>query len=129
MFFFTLLHHYIWWHYSASLAGYVRVSRNFWWYLFHIFSLSQLTATLFAPYKRMTEHPDGHFSFEGFFERTILNFFSRLVGAIIRLFILIIGTATILIYTFMSLAGFALWLGTPIFICLGIVTGIWFLLL
>jgi len=127
MFFFSFFHYYLWWHYSTSLVSYIRVSRNFWWYFFHIFSIPQLTATLFYPYKRIIERPSNHFSFGDLFERTVLNLFSRLVGVIIRISILIIGTLTILIYTVFSLAGFAIWLGTPILICFGVFVGGWLL--
>lgn len=124
MFFFTLLHHYLWWHYSASLVGYIRVSRNFWWYFFHIFSVQQLTLTLFSPYKRVVEYPSGNFSLKSLLERTILNFFSRLLGSIIRISILIVGISFLLIFTFVSLAGFAIWLGAPLLICFSMIGGI-----
>jgi hypothetical protein len=127
MSFVTFFYHYLWWHYSSSLVGYIRVSRNFWWYVFHIFSIPQLTATLFAPYKRIVEYPNSHFSLQNFFERVVLNLFSRIVGAIIRISILIVGISALLIYTFMSLAGFAIWLGAPILITLGVITGSWLL--
>lgn len=127
MFFFSLLHHYLWWHYSSSLVGYIRVSRNFWWYFFHIFSIPQLTATLFSPYKRIIEYPSSHFSFEALFERIVFNLFSRLVGSIIRISILLVGISSVMIYTFISLAGFAIWLGAPILICCGVIGGGWLL--
>lgn len=127
MFFFTVIHQYLWWHYSASLVGYVRVSRNFWWYFFHLFSIPLLAATLFAPYKRMVECPSGHFSFQNLLERTVLNIFSRLVGSIVRICILIIGLLTLTLYTAISLTGFAIWLSAPILICLGVFTGGWLL--
>lgn len=127
MFFFTFLHHYIWWHYSSSLAGYVRVSRNFWWYFFHIFSIRQLVFTLFAPYKRMVETPSAYFSFQNLFERIILNLFSRLVGSVARISIILVGVVTLTIYTIISMAGFAIWLASPLLIFLGVITGGWLL--
>jgi small-conductance mechanosensitive channel len=127
MFFFGLLHHYFWWHYSSSLVGYIRVSRNFWWYIFNLFSIPQLSTTLFAPYKRMVEYPSQHFSFERLFERIILNLFSRLVGGIIRICILGVGIIMLFSYTFISLAGFAIWLGAPLLIGFGVITGVWLL--
>lgn len=127
MFFFTVLEQYLWWHYQAALVGYIRVSRNFWWYFFHIFSIPQLTSTLFAPYKRITEPTYRHFSFKHFFERLFLNFLSRLVGAFIRITILLSGLTVIIAYTTISLMGFALWLGAPPLILFSFITGIWLL--
>lgn len=125
MFFFALLQHYLWWHYQAALVGYIRVSRNFWWYFFHIFSIPQLTTSLLAPYKRQLEYRQRRFSLHALFERVVLNTLSRLVGCIIRLSIIVVGFIVLTIYTTASLAGFALWLGAPVLIVHGVFGGIW----
>jgi len=127
MFFLAFVKHYLFWHYSLALVGYVRVSRNFWWFLFHYFSISILSATLFAPYKRQVEYPNSRFSLENLLERFVLNFFSRVVGFIVRLCIIVIGFIILCIYTTLSLAGFAFWLSAPLLIFVSVFFGIWLL--
>lgn len=129
MLFFSFLYHYLVWHYSFALVGYIRISRNIWWYLYNQFSIPQLTSTLFAPYKRQIEDKSKRFSLKRLVERIILNSLSRLAGFVIRISIILVGIFTIFIYTTLSIAGFAFWLGAPILIPLGFIMGIWFLLI
>jgi hypothetical protein len=114
----------VWWHYQDALVGYLRVSRNFWWYFFHVFSIPQLASSLYAPYKRQVEKRAYHFSLATLSEYLILNFLSRLLGFLVRVAIITTGFFILLVYTTLSIAGFTLWLAAPVLIILGISGGV-----
>lgn len=127
MFFVSFLRDYFLWHYSAGLSGYIRVTRNGSWFIVQFFSIIPLLKTLFAPFKRVTEKRNKRFNFEDWFGTLLINLLSRLIGAMVRLCIIGIGLLVLTVYIFTSLLGFALWLGLPIFILLGVISGVIFL--
>lgn len=57
------------------------------------FSLRLLVGNLFAPYRQISAHGSEG---QGFFSRLLDNLLSRLVGATIRIFLLIIGIVVII---------------------------------
>jgi hypothetical protein len=127
MFFASFLQQYFIWHYSLALTGYIRVSRNFAWFIISYFSITTLLKTLLAPFKRIQEKPSRRFNFEDWIGTLLINLLSRLIGAVIRSIIIIAGLCTLIIYTSISLLGFAFWLILPFYIFGGVIGGIWLL--
>jgi hypothetical protein len=109
--FFSLLA-YAQWHYTDALLLYIRILKNFWWFVVAYFSMPLLFKTLFVPYKRMIEERDGTMS--SWLEASVINTLSRLVGFLIRLCLLIIGFLTLVFLTIGGITGYAVWLILPI---------------
>lgn len=109
--FFSLLA-YAQWHYTDALLLYIRILKNFWWFVVAYFSMPLLFKTLFVPYKRMIEERDGTMS--SWLEASVINTLSRLVGFLIRLSLLIIGFLTLVFLTIGGITGYAVWLILPI---------------
>jgi hypothetical protein len=82
--------HYFTWHYSRAFKDLLHTWANFFWFLIQFFSISLLLRTLFSPFKRI-EDEQTHIGLENFFETLVMNVVSRIVGAIARLSILLIG--------------------------------------
>ena len=76
------------------------------------FSIDLLLKTLFAPFRQISagkiNGPIG-VKWRAFVDRTI----SRIIGSIIRIFIILIGSVTIILYGVMGLATLVLWAIIP----------------
>src|SRR4030065_184869 len=80
----------------------------------HYFSLPLLLPTLFSPWKRLVDdQPHVGFRPDIFFRQLTFNLISRSIGAVVRTFLLIIGTLTLFPAFFSGLAGFICWLVLP----------------
>jgi len=67
-------------------------------YLLHYFSAAELLRTLFAPFKRMKEAHSRR-SWELFLSAILVNTISRLIGAMIRISLLLIALVLLIIHT------------------------------
>lgn len=121
--FFAFLRDYVRWHYNDALIGYIRILKNFWWFLVSFFSISILLKSLFHPYKRMSESNSD--TLQNWIESKILNTLSRLIGFFVRLFIIVIGIVFISALIIGGVVFYVLWLVAPllplIFISLGLI--------
>jgi hypothetical protein len=113
MFFLTLLRDYMLWHYGAGLIAFVRVYKNFWWFLVQFFSIPQLSTSLLAPYKRMTERRGSLLDLEWLVGFIIINSMSRLLGLVIRLVIIFVGLLCLVAFSLTALISYGLWLVAP----------------
>ena len=102
---------------------------NLLWFTIHFFSIPQLAASWFSPFKRITEDRRGEFNFEAIAGYVIINLLSRVVGALMRTIIIGVG---MLILSGMVLAGFVLqivWIFLPLLLIGGLVSSISILLI
>jgi len=125
MLFFSLLQHYLIWHYGQAITSYLRVYKNFWWFLVQFFSIKELLASLFSPFKRMTETRTKKFDLEDFFGALMINILSRLIGFVIRSFLIITGIVSLVTYSVFGLFFYGVWLIAPLLIPVCLVYGIW----
>lgn len=125
MLFFSLLQHYLVWHYGPAITSYLRVYRNFWWFLVQFFSIKEIVPSLFSPFKRITESRTKKFDFEDFFGALLINTLSRLIGFVARSFIIIVGLLTLITYSLSGLFFYGVWLIAPLLIPAGLIYGIW----
>ena len=116
MFFLTIISDYLYWHYTTALTGFVRLYKNFWWFLVQFFSLHQLLSSLFTPYKRMTEPRGASLSLSAWFSYLVINTVSRLLGFIIRITIICTGLLSLIGLLIVSLIGYGIWLAAPVII-------------
>ena len=127
MFFLTLLRDYLQWHYGASLVAFIRVFKNFWWFIVQFFSIPQLTGSLLSPYKRMTERRGSLLDIEGWVGFIAINGISRLLGLIIRLTVLSMGLVCLALYSLMSLVSYGVWLTAPLLLIYCFLHGVYLL--
>ncbi|MFM2340050.1 MAG: hypothetical protein RLZZ360_686 [Candidatus Parcubacteria bacterium] len=121
--FFGLMGEYYRWHYTNALIVYLRILKNFWWFIVAYFSIPLLIKTLFVPYKRMTESSTRTIS--SWLEARVMNTLSRLVGLLVRSCLLITGLISLGALIGIGVCGYMIWLGLPILtILLGIYGGV-----
>ena len=124
MLFLSIAHDYFLWHYSRAFKELFHVWLNFLWFTIHFFSIPQLLASWFSPFKRITEERQRAFSFEDIAGYIIINLLSRVVGAIMRSIIIVFGLAVL---TGVILTGFLvqlIWVFVPMLLLGGLVFSI-----
>lgn len=109
-----------WWHFYERSKFLLQVWKNFLLFVINFFSTSLLLRTLISPWRRYNwSYPRG-FDIQGYLETIISNFFSRFLGAICRLVLIIIGT---IFQIFIVIAGaiiFLGWLALPFLVLAGL---------
>ncbi len=113
MFFLTIIGDYFTWHYSTALLSFVRIYKNLCWFLTQLFSIPQLSMSLLAPYKRMTQRRGSLFDIEAWMGFFAINLMSRLLGFFIRMVIISIGVFSLITLSIGAVATYALWLIAP----------------
>ncbi len=129
MFFLTIVWDYLIWHYTTALVSFVRVYKNFWWFLTQFFSLPQLLPSLLAPYKKITEQRRRLFDIEGWIGYIIINSISRLIGFVTRGVIICWGITSLVGLSLFASIIYALFIIAPLLIATCFGYGIYLLLL
>jgi len=102
------------WYYGEAVKNVLTAWRNFIIFALSYFSIPLLLKTLFAPWKRdITKKPRG-LNLKKFFEYVTFNLISRSVGFLVRIFMIVIGTAFLIITIVAGAIFFALWLVLPL---------------
>lgn len=112
------------WYYTAALLNFVKISRDFIWFLYHFFSIPILIPTLFSKWKRIGDVRTKKFNIADFFSVLIVNSIMRIVGFFIRSFVVIAGLVSIVLAIVVEIAVFVIWLFLPIIIAVLFVLGI-----
>jgi hypothetical protein len=97
--------------------------RNFLKFNLHYFSIIPLLKTLFSPWKRYTWSRERGFSFSDFLEVLFSNLITRIIGAIMRSFLIITGLLAEIIIIFIGIFVFLGWLILPIILIFSIYYG------
>jgi|SRR3989344_3241895 len=103
----------------------LEVWKNYLVFAANLFSLSLLLKTFFAPWRKYNWKYPKFFDIKEFFNTLISNAFSRILGATVRIVLIIIG---ILFQIFVVIAGFIIFIGW-LLLPVGVVAGILFVLL
>lgn len=101
-----------WW-YGNGLVGRFKIIKNRLQVTVDFFSISLLIRTLFAPYKQISaEQVDGSIDVKirAFFDKLL----SRIIGAVIRLFMVIFGLVALAVQTIISGIILIIWLVLPL---------------
>ena len=120
MFFFE----YIYWHYSSGAASVMKRGITFARGVLNYFSVLHLFRTLFYPWHRYIEPYHRGFYLSEFLTTLAGNIISRVLGAIMRLVMIIFGTVVSVIALIASLAVFVAWLFLPVLLPGSFVLGI-----
>lgn len=124
MLFTSIAQDYFRWHYTAALTEMFHLWLNFLWFTIHFFSLPQLARSLFAPWKRMTEGRGNAWSFEDLASFVIINFISRLIGALLRTIIIVLGLIALILMITVGVVVYVFWILAPALLLILIASGI-----
>ena len=104
---------YVLWHYGRGVSDLIRVWKDILVFVVNFFSLPQLAATLFAPYRRLGEKSGSGFNPAELLSRLFVNTVMRLLGFVIRLVIITIGLLAVLATVLIAPALLLFWLIAP----------------
>ena len=109
------------WHFYEMPKFLLEVWKNYILFALNYFSLPLLVKSLIAPFRKYKwNYPKG-FDIGGFFSTLISNVFSRLMGAIMRIVLIIFGIFFQIFVIFAGLIIFLLWILIPFIIIAGII--------
>ncbi|MEK7136545.1 MAG: hypothetical protein AAB821_03070 [Patescibacteria group bacterium] len=118
---------YFYWHYTKGARDFFVVWKNLLWFEYHFFSIPVMFQTLFVPFRRMAESYPKLLDIEEFFSAFVVNILMRLVGAVIRLGIIIVGASLWLILLLVGVLAFIAWFILPVILVFMFVSGIYHL--
>lgn len=108
------------WHFIEMPKFLLGVWKNYILFALNYFSVPTLLLSLFSPWRRYKwNYPKG-FDIGGFFSTVISNAFSRFLGALMRIVLIIVGILFQLFVIFAGLIIFLFWVLIPFIIIAGI---------
>ena len=111
-----LIPFYIKWHYTEGFKDLSRNWKSFIAFVLHFFSIGLLFRTWFAPFGRLDEEYRKEFGAEVFFETLVTNTLMRVVGFVLRAFVIVIGLLTLLFMVVLGPVALVLWALAPFII-------------
>lgn len=106
---------YFLWHYTRAFRDLLSIWTNFFWFVIHFFSIPLLLRTLLSPWKRVKE--DLHQgSVEDFFAAIVVNIVTRIIGALVRLTIIVLGLISLVLLLVGLFLFLVFWILFPIVI-------------
>jgi len=108
------------WHFYEMPMFLLGVWKNYILFALNYFSLTLLLKSFLSPWRRYRwNYPRGLYPFE-IFSTFISNVFSRLMGAIMRTVLIIVGILFQIFVVFAGLAIFLLWVLVPFIVIFGL---------
>lgn len=118
--------YYVYWHYTQGLFELIRNIWNFIVFEFHFFSVTDLLKTLFSPFQRLKENYEWNIvDLENVLSIITVNIVMRIVGLIVRLFILSLAFIFILITFILFPIIILIWLVLPLLLLFLMGGAIW----
>lgn len=116
MYFTFFLSQYSLWHYGKGVRDLLSNWWNFLWFAYNFFSIPLLMGTLFSPFERLSEEYKSGLDIGSLLGTLLVNTIMRFVGAVVRLFIILMGIFTLLVFSLVGLLVFVIWLALPFLI-------------
>lgn len=123
----SILIRYFQWHFLEMSKEILRIWKNYFKYYSYFFSIPLLLKTLFAPWRKYSWSYGRGFNIRIWAEAFISNSFSRLIGAIMRMFLILLGVLIEIFVFIIGLCFFLVWIFAPILIVACFILGIKFL--
>jgi hypothetical protein len=115
---------YLKWHYSKAIYNVFSIWKNISIFIFNFFSIKSLFFNLFSPWKRLSENYPKFINIKEYLGTLIVNTIMRVVGVLLRSFMLILGLFCFCIFLITLPFIIIIWLIFPLIILYLIITGI-----
>ncbi|HET8991911.1 MAG TPA: hypothetical protein VFN31_02655 [Candidatus Saccharimonadales bacterium] len=113
---------FLWWWYREGWAEVAKSLNKRAVNVAQVFSVNQLLSTLFAPWRRIITYPGA--SLQDKFRAWTDNIFSRTIGFVIRVFVLIVAFLMTVVISLLTIIELILWPLLPIGIIGGLIAGL-----
>jgi ATP-dependent Clp protease ATP-binding subunit ClpC len=117
------MYKYFYWHYTKGIKSFLIIWRNFIRFFWRYSPISFLARTLFYHWHRDISFRGPGFDIKEFFRILLFNIFSRLMGAIARSAVIIIGLAVEVATFIFGVLFFLIWLILPLALIWFVVAG------
>jgi hypothetical protein len=117
MTFVSFLPSYIHWHYTTAITQFFSIWKNYIWFFYHFFSIVELARTLFLPWRRLSEEKKAT-SLEELGEKIVVNILMRVIGALVRFVMIVLGVLFLLITGVLGSILFVVWVLLPVLVIL-----------
>ncbi|MEK7503755.1 MAG: hypothetical protein AAB577_02120 [Patescibacteria group bacterium] len=114
---------YLVWHFFDTPKGILRGWQNCLRFNLNHWSVPLLLRTWFSPWRRYKSSYGKGFSFSKYFEVFTFNLTSRVIGAIMRSVLIIMGSLAQILVFFAGATVFLTWLVLPLLLVLGFIYG------
>lgn len=104
---------YISWHYGRAITEIIELEKNFLWFGYYLFSFKLLLKTLLSPLYRIKESYKGWTNIEFLLENFIANAVSRVVGFVLRIFVLTVGAVFEIAVAIVFVPVLSVWIVLP----------------
>lgn len=112
------------WHFSTAAKGLSLAWRNFLAFNLKYFPIRELFRTLFSHWKRSSDPYSRGLDIGGWARAFLGNIISRVIGAVIRTAIIIIGLIVEVFIFFAGLFVILVWICLPVLVVIGFFAGI-----
>jgi len=119
---------YFLWHYTFGLKNIWHVWLNLLWFINRLFSIPLLLRTLLSPWKRIQETEKTGFNLERFAENIVANMMSRVVGAFVRIPVILLGIFSLVSTLIFGVLFYIFWIFAPAFVFIIFAAGLYFLI-
>lgn len=109
------------WYYTIAPKKILKTWRNVLGFGWNFFSIGFLFKTLFAPWKRDITKSTRGFDPKAWLESLVMNLISRLIGAFVRGWVILLGLFFELAILVLGIVFFVGWLGMPLLVIIGVV--------
>lgn len=116
--------YYLQWHYSQGLLDLIGIVRNFLWFFYEFFSIPILLKTLFSPFHRLGEKYTHSLNIEKWFETFVVNLLMRIVGMVLRVFLIMLGSVCMIITSVVGIFFLCAWMFAPVLLSFLLLFGI-----
>lgn len=119
---------YVIWHYTAGLWAALAVARNLLRFTFHFFSVGLMFKTLFSPWRRLGEDYASGLHPNEWLATLTVNTLMRVVGAAMRLVLIIFGLIALVVVAVGSVVVMLMWILWPVLVLTSLMGGLFLLL-
>lgn len=120
----NIVFQYVFWHFFEVPKEILQAWKNYLLYNLNYFSIPLLIATFFSPWRKYQWSYGRGFDFGRYLETFLSNLISRVLGAIIRLFLIFFGLTLEALIFFVGLIIFLAWILLPVFMVTGLLFGL-----
>lgn len=118
----------VYWFYVIAPRQIWRIESNFYGWAWRFFSIGFLSRRLFSPWHRdLTSYGRG-FDFKRFFRILGWNLISRVIGAILRVFVVLLGILVLIGLVIVGVLMMIFWIFLPVFVLFFLIAGLFMII-
>jgi hypothetical protein len=116
-----IIPYYVAWHYSRGVHDVLVRFKDFLWFFWNLFSITELTKTFFEPFERLGQAAPKGFKPEKMLEAFATTLVMRVVGVVVRTTVILLGLLVQLTVVVICIGFLIVWILLP-FLLIGLLS-------